>query len=117
VVRRLGVRGDGETAYVDTGRATLRLRRQPRFPDPESLVPEGSLVAPMPGTVVRVGVAEGDTVTVGQPLVVLEAMKMEHEVLAFATGTVESVPVEVGTAVDTGQVLIVLKAEDEESAQ
>ncbi|HTK63583.1 MAG TPA: biotin carboxylase N-terminal domain-containing protein [Pseudonocardia sp.] len=113
VMRRLGVRGDGESAYVDTGRATLRLHRQPRFPDPESLVPAGSLIAPMPGTVVRVVVSEGDAVEIGQPLVVLEAMKMEHEVVAFATGTVESVPVEVGTAVDTGQVLVVLKTEDE----
>jgi len=113
VVRRFGVRGAGEAAYVDTGRATLRLRRQPRFPDPESLVPEGSLVAPMPGTVVRVGVSEGDSVEIGQALVVLEAMKMEHEVVAFATGTVESVPVEVGTAVDTGHVLIVLKPEED----
>jgi acetyl-CoA carboxylase biotin carboxylase subunit len=116
VVRRLAVRGVGETAYVDTGRATLHLRRQPRFPDPESLVPEGSLVAPMPGTVVRVGVAEGDVVEIGQPLVVLEAMKMEHEVVAFAAGTVEAVPVEVGSAVDTGQVLIVLKPEDDQKA-
>ena len=117
VVRRFAVRGAGETAYVDSGRATLRLRRQPRFPDPESLVPEGSLVAPMPGTVVRVGVKEGDSVEVGQPLVVLEAMKMEHEVLAFATGTVETVPVEVGSVVDTGQVLIVLKPEQDEERQ
>jgi len=114
VVRRFAVRGDGEAAHVDTGRASLRLRRQPRFPDPDSLIPEGSLVAPMPGTVVRVAVAEGDAVNIGQALVVLEAMKMEHEVVAFAAGTVESVPVEVGSAVDTGQVLVVLKPEEED---
>jgi acetyl/propionyl-CoA carboxylase alpha subunit len=113
VIRRLAVRGSGESAYVDTGRATLRLRRQPRFPDPESLVPEGSLVAPMPGTVVRVGVAEGDAVSAGEVMVVLEAMKMEHEVVAAGAGTVQTVPVEVGSVVDTGQVLVILKAEVE----
>ena len=50
----------------------------PRFPDPGAAIAHGSLVAPMPGSVVRVGAAVGDTVTAGQPLVWLEAMKMEH---------------------------------------
>jgi propionyl-CoA carboxylase alpha chain len=113
VVRRFAVRGAGESAYVDTGRATVRLRRRPRFPDPESAVAAGSLVAPMPGTVVRVGVAEGDQVAVGAPLLVLEAMKMEHEVTAPVAGTVSEVPVSVGAAVDTGQVLVVVKPEEE----
>jgi acetyl-CoA carboxylase biotin carboxylase subunit len=115
VIRRFEVRGDGVAAYVDTGRGTLRFRRRPRFPDPEAAVPEGSLVAPMPGTVVRVRVAEGDEVSAGQPLLVLEAMKMEHEVVADTSGTVVELPVAVGTAVDTGQVLAVLKAAAEES--
>jgi acetyl-CoA carboxylase biotin carboxylase subunit len=116
VVRRFLVRGAGDSeAYVDTGRGTLRLRRRPRFPEPESQVPEGSLLAPMPGTVVRVVVAEGDPVTAGQPLLVLEAMKMEHEVAAHAAGTVASLPVAAGTAVDTGQVLVVLKTGPDET--
>ena len=52
----------------------------PRFPEPDAAEAAGSLVAPMPGAVLRVVVAAGDDVVAGQLLVVLEAMKMEHQV-------------------------------------
>ena len=54
----------------------------PGFPKPDSAVAQGSLVAPMPGNVIRVGAEVGDTVTAGQPLIWLEAMKMEHTITA-----------------------------------
>jgi len=65
--------------------------------------------SPVPGTVVAVHVAPGDSVTTGQPLVVLEAMKMEHRISADADGTVLEVAVAVGDAVDAHEVLVVLE--------
>lgn len=64
--------------------------------------------SPMPGTILRVEVAQGAAVKEGQLLVVLEAMKMEIEVSAPAAGTVKSVPAVAGTAVNTDDLLVVL---------
>lgn len=66
------------------------------------------LVAPMPGLVVRLQVAVGDVVQAGQPLVVMEAMKMENELRAPSAGTVASVKAVVGQAVEKGTVLVEL---------
>ena len=66
----------------------------------------GTVVAPMPGKVVKVLVATGDTVTSGQPLVVVEAMKMETTLVAEIDGTVKTLAVEPGTMVDAGTVLV-----------
>jgi len=65
-----------------------------------------SLVAPMPGLIVRVNVSPGDAVQAGQGLVVMEAMKMENELRAPAAGTVKTVMVEPGKAVEKGTVLV-----------
>jgi biotin carboxyl carrier protein len=81
----------------------------PRFAEPEVLSVPGSLVAPMPGTVVRVEVRPGDDVQLGAPVVVLEAMKMQHTVVAPADGTVTGVGVEAGQTVDAGAVLAVVE--------
>ena len=62
----------------------------------------------MPGLVVRVNVAEGDTVAAGQGLVVMEAMKMENELRAAAAGTVSRVLATPGAAVEKGAVLVEL---------
>lgn len=64
--------------------------------------------APMPGTVLQVKTAQGAAVKKGDVLVVLEAMKMENEILAPRDGTVAQVAVSKGSAVDTGAVLVVL---------
>lgn len=66
------------------------------------------LVAPMPGLVVRVTVAVGDTVSAGQGLVMIEAMKMENELRATAPGLVTAVRAVPGQAVDKGAVLVEL---------
>ena len=66
----------------------------------------GVLRAPMPGLVVRVQVQPGEQVAAGDPLVVLEAMKMENELKAAAPGKVKSVPVAAGEVVEKGQVLV-----------
>lgn len=64
--------------------------------------------APMPGKVVRVMVKEGDEVQEGQPLLILEAMKMEHTLTAKRAGVVESVPYAEGVLVEAGAALVVL---------
>jgi pyruvate carboxylase subunit B len=69
------------------------------------------LVAPMPGLVVRVDVQPGDKVQAGQPLVVMEAMKMENELRATAAGVVVSVRVQAGVAVEKGSILVELRNE------
>jgi len=66
--------------------------------------------APMPGLVVRVEVNEGDTVRAGQPVVAMEAMKMENELKAEAPGVVARILVQAGTAVEKGAVLIEFEA-------
>jgi propionyl-CoA carboxylase alpha chain len=68
----------------------------------------GSLVAPMPGTVVRVEVAVGDRVEAGSPIIVLEAMKMEHVVSTPTGGVVTDVYVSSGQGVDAGVMLAVV---------
>ena len=67
------------------------------------------VIAPMPGLIVRVNVAEGDTVVAGQGVLVMEAMKMENELRASSAATVKSVRVTPGTAVEKGTVLIELQ--------
>ena len=69
----------------------------------------GSLTAPMPGKVVRVLVAPGDTVEKGAGLVVLEAMKMQNQLQAPGPGTVREVRVAEGQSVDGGQLLVILE--------
>jgi pyruvate carboxylase subunit A/propionyl-CoA carboxylase alpha chain len=68
-------------------------------------VAKGSLLAPMPGLVIRVGAELGDTVSAGQPLVWLEAMKMEHTVTAPADGVLAELNVTAGHQVEVGAVL------------
>ena len=94
-----------DDVFVDSALGPVQLIALPRFPDPDSAVARGSLLAPMPGSVLRVGAAVGDAVTTGQPLVWLEAMKMEHTVTAPADGVLVELNVEPGQQVDVGAVL------------
>ena len=94
---------------VDWPGGHVRLDRVPRFTDPADAVASGSLLAPMPGTVVSVAVAVGDEVSAGQPVLVLEAMKMQHTVSAPHAGTVTEIDVRPGTQVASGEVLAVVE--------
>jgi propionyl-CoA carboxylase alpha chain len=91
--------------YVDSPHGPVHLVALPRFPEPGSAVEHGSLVAPMPGNVIRVGVQVGDIVVAGQPLVWLEAMKMEHSVTAPTGGVLAELNVKTGEQVEVGAVL------------
>ena len=66
----------------------------------------------MPGSVIRLGAAVGDTVTAGQPVLWLEAMKMEHTVTAPVAGTLTVLDVDIGTQVAMGSVLAVVTTGD-----
>ncbi|MFI8442509.1 acetyl/propionyl/methylcrotonyl-CoA carboxylase subunit alpha [Streptomyces rochei] len=90
----------------------IRLTALPRFPDPTAQHAPGSLLAPMPGTVVRVaeGLTEGASVEAGQPLLWLEAMKMEHRITAPATGTLTALKAVPGQQVTVGSLLAVVQA-------
>lgn len=64
--------------------------------------------APMPGTILDIHVKVGDTITANQPVMVLEAMKMENEVVAEQAGTIASINVEKGAMVNPGDTLFTL---------
>jgi acetyl/propionyl-CoA carboxylase alpha subunit len=96
---------NGDAVYVDSPLGPVQLAALPRFPEPGSAAEPGSLLAPMPGAVVRVGAQVGDTVRAGQPVVWMEAMKMEHAINAPADGVLAELAVTVGQQVDLGAVL------------
>jgi propionyl-CoA carboxylase alpha chain len=106
----VAISGDHVDVDSDLGGSEYVVR--PRLPEPSEHIAAGSLTAPMPGAVVRVLVEAGDAVVVGQPLVVLEAMKMEHTVAAPAAGTVTAISVAAGQQVDAGTVLVVVDEPD-----
>ncbi|MFD9166965.1 biotin carboxylase N-terminal domain-containing protein [Streptomyces sp. NPDC059558] len=99
--------------YVDSALGAHTFTPVPRFPDPQDRTEPGSLLAPMPGTVVRIaeGLAPGSPVTAGQPLLWLEAMKMEHRILAPASGTLTALHVATGQQVEFGALLAVVQEE------
>jgi propionyl-CoA carboxylase alpha chain len=116
VLERGGVRNRfhvsvyGDTVEVDSPLGAVTLRTVPRFPEPEATVAPGATVAPMPGTVVRVAVDQGQRVEAGAELLVLEAMKMEHRVHASTAGTVAELRITRGQQVNAGDVLVVVEA-------
>ncbi len=111
VRRVIDVTRVGAVSYVDSAAGHDALAEVERFPDPAAAAHAGSLLAPMPGTVVRVDVAAGDTVEAGTAIVTIEAMKMEHAVRSPGRGTVTEVSVAVGAQVDSGTVLAVVEEE------
>ena len=108
VQRRFAVSRYGDTVHVDTADGGVRFEIAPRFVDPAEQLAAGSLVAPMPGAIVRLAVQQGDRVTAGQPVLWLEAMKMQHQINAPADGVVTELPVDVGQQIDMGAVLAVV---------
>jgi propionyl-CoA carboxylase alpha chain len=115
VLERDGVRATydvlvhGDEVDVDSPDGHLHLRRVPRFVDPSHTLASGSLLAPMPGTVVSVAVEPGQGVGAGDPVLVLEAMKMQHTVSAPHAGTVTQIDVKPGAQVAAGEVLAVVE--------
>jgi propionyl-CoA carboxylase alpha chain len=113
LLRRFDIERHQGVSYVNSPLGAVALTEVPRFADPAAQVAAGSLLAPMPGTVVRMAVALGDRVTAGQPLLWLEAMKMQHRIDAPADGVVTELGVATGDQVEVGRVLAVVSAEEE----
>ena len=112
VQRRFEVATYDRLVSIDSPLGPVALELLSRFPSAEDHTAPGSLLAPMPGSIVRIAVAEGDQVGAGQPLLWLEAMKMQHQVTAPVTGTVAELHVTEGQQVEVGAVLAVVTEED-----
>ena len=74
-------------------------------------IPEGGtkITSPMPGTILDIKVNVGDTVKMGQVLLILEAMKMENEIMAPAAGRIAAIPTSKGSSVNSGELLVVIE--------
>ncbi|MGW3149868.1 acetyl/propionyl/methylcrotonyl-CoA carboxylase subunit alpha [Streptomyces sp. NPDC001177] len=107
VRRKFDVARHGDQVYVNA----TALTALPRFPDPTAHHAPGSLLAPMPGTVVRIadGLAVGAAVSAGAPLIWLEAMKMQHQITAPASGTLSALHATPGQQVEVGALLAVVE--------
>ena len=109
---------DGDRVWVHRDGRTRVLTVQPatRHLDLGAASGDTALASPMPGSVVTVDVAEGDEVSKGQTLLVVEAMKMEHPVTAPVDGTIVDLAVAAGDPVEAGQALVTvhpLETEDD----
>lgn len=111
VRRRVSVVSDAASHQLVTGGWQIALVEQALW-TPVAEGGAGGPAAPLPGTVVSVEASVGDTVVEGQLLVVLEAMKMEHRIVADVAGTVTSVLVSPGDRVDAHQVLVTVAPGD-----
>ncbi|KRF16470.1 acetyl/propionyl-CoA carboxylase subuit alpha [Nocardioides sp. Soil797] len=119
-VNGVSTRFDGvvtdDQVHVDSPLGSVSLRVVPRFIDPADQVAEGSLLAPMPGTVISLGTAVGDEVVEGQTILVMEAMKMQHTITAPHPGVVTELAATIGQQVESGAVLaVVAEPTDQES--
>jgi len=111
--KRARVVSHGEHVTVTMASGALTLKRMPRFPERDVVSVPGACIAPMPGRVLALDVAEGDEVEEGQRLLLLEAMKMEHEVRASHAGRVTRVAVAEGDQLDADALLLVIATADD----
>ncbi len=108
----LGLDDDGVgavTVHVRSTAGALTLIRAPRFVLRDAESATGGPISPLPGTVIAVHVETGASVVDGQLLMVVEAMKMEHKIVASGDATVTEVRFAVGDRVDTGDLLVALE--------
>ena len=87
---------------INSGNGDINLSISSKFPDPNEIIIEGSLTAPMPGKILKINVKKNSKVKLGDTLVTLEAMKMEHAIKANADGVIKELYVAVGEQVESG---------------
>jgi acetyl-CoA/propionyl-CoA carboxylase biotin carboxyl carrier protein len=105
---------DGGTLWIGRDGDAWAVREEERALGGGSAAAAGGVLrSPMPGTVLAVKVTEGDTVEEGQPIVIVEAMKMEHTVTAAIAGTVSRIPVRAGNQVALDAVLAEITPEED----
>jgi propionyl-CoA carboxylase alpha chain len=105
----------GRETWVQGPFGEVHLVAVPRFPEKEIEGVAGGHTAPMPGKIVAVHVKEGDRVSKGQVLLILEAMKMEHRIMAAEDGVVREVRAYAGQQMEAGQLLLVIEGEGGEA--
>jgi len=102
----------GDRWMIHSEKGDLELVQLPRFPVKGLADFAGGLMAPMPGSLIKIHISKGDVVEKGQLLMVLEAMKMEHRITAPASGIISDLPVSEGEQVNNGQLLAVLEEKE-----
>jgi propionyl-CoA carboxylase alpha chain len=107
--------GDGGFVRVGSNAGWTVLERPARYVVPDDTGSAGGPVCPLPGTVIAVHVADGDQVEDGQLLMVVEAMKMEHKIVAATAATIAEVRFAVGDRVDAGDLLVAFHVATDES--
>ena len=100
---------NADNIFVQDRFGEIVLTELPRFPDAKGVEQAGGYLAPMPGKVIEVVAKVGDAVTRGQHLLTLEAMKMEHRIVAATDGVIRSLNVVPGQQVEAGAVLLELE--------
>jgi acetyl-CoA carboxylase biotin carboxylase subunit len=106
VQRAFRIAEAGDEIYVDSPLGSRVIKLPPRHPAPQAATEQVSANSPMPGKVLKVLVEAGQKVSAGDPLIILEAMKMEHTMRAAMNGVVESILVIDGEVVGPGQLLV-----------
>ncbi len=110
VQRRFALTSHGLQHWVQSTSGEVTFTEIPRFPEPEQQAISGGYTAPMPGRIVAVNVEQGQQVTAGETLIILEAMKMEHRITCSDDGTVGEVRVSTGQQVEAGDVLLIVES-------
>jgi acetyl-CoA carboxylase biotin carboxylase subunit len=106
VQRAFRIAEAGDELYVHSSLGSRVIKRPPRYPAGQSASEQGAANSPMPGKVLKILVETGRKVSAGDPLIILEAMKMEHTMRAALDGVVEAVLVSDGEVVGPGQLLV-----------
>ncbi len=106
VQRAFKITEAGEELYVHSSLGSRVIKRPPRHPAPQTASEQAAANSPMPGKVLKILVETGQKVSAGDPLIILEAMKMEHTMRAALNGVVESILVRDGEVVGPGQLLV-----------
>jgi acetyl/propionyl-CoA carboxylase alpha subunit len=115
VARTYAIAFSGAAYLISSTVGTFQFERVPRHPKPKLAGSNASASSPMPGKVLRILVAQGATVSVGTPLVVLEAMKMEQTIRSQMDGVVGAILVKEGDVVSPGQTLVQIGGSQEKS--
>jgi acetyl-CoA carboxylase biotin carboxylase subunit len=113
IQRSFRITTDSQSFLIHSGAGSFNVKSVSRYPEPARHSDQESANSPMPGQVLQILVTEGQSISVGDPLIVLEAMKMEQTLRANADGIVQAVLVKRGDVVAPGDELIRIGARPE----